>query len=238
MTIPMRPRVAAGGYIGPERKPSEVRGFMIHMAEGTNVAAYLGRKPARGVSVQYVVESDGSIVPMVPELRVAGSLNPAALRNDTGPYYGRRHLDYVLGSAGSRNPNRYVIAVEVAGTAKKGPNAKQVAALVRLFNDCKRRYPNIKPLGHRDQQDVKPCPGGTASMRLAFSSMGGHGMDYKKVKPKPPPVVVPPPPDAGLAERYNAALRRIADLEDENEALQAIIDAAKAVLDKAPEEDA
>lgn len=238
MSIPMRPRMTAGGYVGPVRKPSEVRGFMVHVAEGVNVAEYLSRKPARNVSVHFTVESDGSIVPMVPELRIAGSLNPAALRTDTGPYYGRRHLDYVLGAAGSKNPNHYVIAVEVAGTAKKGPNAKQVAALVRLFNDCRRRYPNIKPLGHRDQQDLKPCPGGTAAMRLAFSGMGGHGMDYRKpTKPKPPPVVVPPPVtpcDARLAD----ALDHIDDLQDQVDALTAIIDAAKAVLDKAPEEDA
>jgi hypothetical protein len=154
------------------------------------------------------------------------------LRSDDGPYYGRSHLDYVLGASGSKNPNPVVIAIEVAGTAKKGPNAKQVAALVRLFRDCRKRYPRIKPLGHRDQQDVKPCPGGTAAMRAAFAGMGGHGKDYRLPKPTPPPVV--PPVDDNCAIALAAADVRIATLEDQVAALQATIAGAVKLLEDAP----
>lgn len=230
MTIASR-TVRAGGFIGTSRKPSDIRGFMVHMAEGNNVAAYLSRAPSRGVSVQYVVEADGEIVAMVPELRVAGSLNPAALRTDDGPYFGRSHLDHVLGTTGAGNPNRYVIAIEVAGRAKDGPNARQVTSLVRLFRDCRKRYPNIKPLGHRDQQSVKPCPGGTKAMRAAFAAMGGHGKDYRKPRPVPPPVVPPPVDDTMLVQDLADARARIADLEEQVEAMQAAIAAAIGVLD-------
>lgn len=226
--------LAPGGFVGSVRKPSDIRGFMVHVAEGQNVAEYLSRKPARNVSVQFTVEQDGSIVSMVPELRTAGSLNPAALRSDDGPYYGRSHLDYVLGASGSKNPNPVCIAVEVAGTAKKGPNAKQVAALVRLFRDCRKRYPRIKPLGHRDQQDVKPCPGGTAAMRAAFAGMGGHGKDYRLPKPTPPPVVVPPPPGQDCCDEMTALNARIAELEDQVAALQATIAGAVKLLEDVP----
>ncbi len=229
MTIADR-HVTPGGFVGDTRKPSEIRGFMVHVAEGNNVAAYLGRNPTRGVSVQYTVEADGVIVAMVPELRVAGSLNPAALRIDTGPYYGRRHLDHVLGTAGARNPNRHVIAIEVAGTAKKGPNARQIASLVRLFRDCRRRYPRIKPLGHRDQMNLKPCPGSTPAMRAAFRGMGGHGADYRKSKPTPPPVVVPPTGPL-CHDQLAAAQRRLAELEEQVEAMQAAIAGAIDQLD-------
>lgn len=200
--------VKPGGFVGSKRKASDIRGLMIHMAEGNNVAAYLSRKPARNVSVQYTIEANGDIVAMVPELRVAGSLNPAALRkgDDKGGYYGRSHLDAALGK-GVTNPNYHVIAVEVAGTHAKGPNAKQVAALKRLFEDCRKRYPRIVPLGHRDQQDVKPCPGKSAPMKAAYKAMGGHGTSYSaKPKPAPKPAPAPKPTPAPTVEELLAAL--------------------------------
>lgn len=181
--------VKPGGFVGDDRKPSEVLGFMIHMAEGNNVAAYLGRAPSRGVSVQYTVEADGEIVAMVDELQVSGSLNPTALRHDDGPYFGREHLDHVLGKSNADNPNRYVISIEMAGRAVDGPNRQQVDSIVRLFHDCRKRYPKIKPLGHRDQQDVKPCPGSTPAIRRMFSRMGGHGKDYTVFKQREPALV-------------------------------------------------
>jgi len=209
--------VKPAGYVGTARKASDVRGFMVHVAEGNNVAAYLSRNPARNVSVQYTVEADGSIVAMVPELRVAGSLNPAALRkgDDKGGYYGRSHLDHAL-RGGVTNPNKYVIAVEVAGRHKDGPNAKQIASLVALFKDCKRRYPKIVPIAHRDQQDVKPCPGKTAAMKTAFRLMGGHGRDYDPKPPTPKPEPKPPTPIEELMEQ-------VADLEASNAAKEAVI---------------
>lgn len=216
--------VKPAGYVGTARKRSEVRGFMVHMAEGNNVAAYLSRNPRRNVSVQYTVERDGEIVAMVPELRVAGSLNPAALRkgDDKGGYYGRSHLDFALGK-GVTDPNRYVIAVEVAGRHKDGPNDRQADALVRLFRDCRARYPRIVPLGHRDQQDVKPCPGRTAAIRRAFARMGGHGRDYDP-SPTPKPEPAPTPPAEEAAER-------IADLEADSAVKQAGIRKAIAILE-------
>jgi len=215
--------VRPGGFVGTTRKRSEVRGFMVHMAEGTNVAAYLSRNPRRNVSVQYCVERDGEVVAMVPEGRVAGSLNPAALRrgDDRGGYYGRSHLDFALGR-GVTNPNRYVIAVEVAGRHRDGPNDRQVDALVALFKDCRKRYPRIVPLGHRDQQDVKPCPGRSDGIRRAFRLMGGHGRDYDPTpnpKPEPPPTPI------------EDALDRIADLEADSAARQAGIRQAIGILE-------
>jgi hypothetical protein len=209
--------VKPGGFVGSTRKPADIRGFMVHMAEGINVAAYLGRRPRRNVSVQYTVEIDGDIVAMVPELRVAGSMNPDALRkgNDKGGYYGRSHLDFAL-KGGVTNPNKYVISIEVAGRHKDGPNEKQIASLVALFKDCRKRYPKIIPLGHRDQQDVKPCPGKTAGMRKAFHLMGGHGRDYDATPPVPKPEPKPPTPIEELMEQ-------VADLEASNAAKEAVI---------------
>jgi len=34
--------------------------------------------------------------------------------------------------------------------------------MVALWDELKARYPKALPLGHRDWQDVKPCPGRTA----------------------------------------------------------------------------
>ena len=230
--------VDAGGYVGPIRPAGDILGFMVHVAEGNNVARYLSGHPARNVSVQYTVEADGEIVSMVPELRVAGSLNPAALRTDDGPYYGRSHLDYVLGKGRAASltpgPNHWVIAIEVAGKAKDGPNARQIASLGRLFWDCRRRYPHIKPLGHADQQHVKPCPGGTAAMKLAFAAMGGHGKDFKVPKPKPP-VVEPPPPivPPTCAAELVTALDRIDVMQAQIDALEAAITSAIGTLQTA-----
>lgn len=218
--------VKPAGFVGSVRKASDIRGFMVHMAEGTNVAAYLSRRPLRNVSVQYTVETNGDIVAMVPENRVAGSMNPDALRkgNDKGGYYGRSHLDFAL-RGGVTNPNKYVIAVEVAGRHRTGPNEKQIAALKALFEDCKKRYPKIVPLGHRDQQDVKPCPGKTGAMKKAFRLMGGHGRDYDpKPAPQPKPEPKPPTPIEELMEQ-------VADLEADSLVKQAGIRKAIAVLE-------
>lgn len=221
--------VKPAGYVGTTRKASDIRGFVVHLAEGNNVAAYLSRNPRRNVSVQYTVESDGTIVAMVPERRVAGSLDPKTIRttNDPDGYYGAKHAKAALKGLWA-NPNKGVIAIEVAGKATKGPNAKQVDALVALFRDCRKRYPAIVPLGHRDFQSVKRCPGKTGAMKRAFSRMGGHGLDYDPVAPKPdpkPPAPVPADPD------------ELAELEAENADLRATIAAIGALVDEALAED-
>ena len=54
--------------------------------------------------------------------------------------------------------------------------------MVALWDELKARYPLVIPLGHRDWQDVKPCPGKTASMKAAFTAMGGHGTVYSEVR--------------------------------------------------------
>lgn len=205
--------VKPAGFVGSTRKKTDIRGFCVHMAEGNNVAAYLGRNPARNVSVQYTVEADGAIIRMVPELKVAGSINPKTLRtdNDKDGYYGAKHAKAALKGLWS-NPNKGVIAIEVAGKAVNGPNEKQVASLVRLFRDCRTRYPGIVPLGHRDFQNVKRCPGKTGPMKRAFARMGGHGLDYDP-RPKPVP---PQPPDETL---------ELAELLEENADLKAAIKA-------------
>jgi N-acetyl-anhydromuramyl-L-alanine amidase AmpD len=226
---------APGGFVGSVREPSDIRGFMVHIAEGNDVSGYLSRNPLRNVSVQYCVEADGAIVAMVPELRTAGSLNPAALRDDDdkGGYYGRSHLNHAL-KDGVTNPNFHVIAVEVAGRHKAGPNAAQVDALVRLFKDCRKRYPKIVPLAHRDQQDVKPCPGKTETMRQAFRLMGGHGRDYDPApKPKPAPEPEKPTPVEDLAEQVEIleASNRAKD-----RAIRKIIEDLQGVLEHETEE--
>jgi hypothetical protein len=58
------------------------------MAEGKDVAQYLARDPARGVSVHYTIEQatsrwkDGEIVRCLPEDRISGSLNPRPVSQD------------------------------------------------------------------------------------------------------------------------------------------------------------
>lgn len=157
--------------------------FLVHMAEGTSVAEYLSRDPARGVSVHYTCEQktarweDGEIVRCLPEQRISGSVNPDTIRTTEGPYFGARHAKDALGRFW-RNPNVAVISMEVAGRAKDGPTPAQVESMVALFTELQRRYPGIVPLGHADLQDVKPCPGTSFQMKRAFELMGGHGLQH------------------------------------------------------------
>jgi len=118
-------------------------------------------------------------VRILPEHRISGSIDPDTLRqtNDPNGFYGVNHARHALGRWWS-NPNVAVISVEVAGRAKDGPTKRQVAAMVELFEDIDRRYGRVIPLGHRDFQQVKRCPGQTAAIRRAFREMGGHGKDF------------------------------------------------------------
>ncbi len=162
-----------------------------HMGEGKNVAQYLSRDPLRGVSVHYTVEQetdhwqDGEVVRCLPEDRISGSINPRTIRRGDDPdgYYGASHAKAALGSWWPEtSPNCLVISVEVAGFAKDGPTEAQQRSMVALWDELKARYSKVIPLGHRDWQEVKACPGRTAGMKAAFAAMGGHGASYSEVR--------------------------------------------------------
>jgi hypothetical protein len=183
------PYPAAKDYGSRDRWPTLA--VVWHMAEGTSVAQYLARDPLRGVSVHYTVEQetdrwkDGEVVRCLPEDRISGSVNPRTIRRTDDPdgYYGASHAKAALGSWWPEtSPNCLVISVEVAGFAKDGPTEAQQRAMVALWDELKRRYPKAIPLGHRDWQDVKACPGRTAGIKAAFAAMGGHGTSYSEVR--------------------------------------------------------
>lgn len=155
--------------------------FVCHMAEGNNVWRYLSTgNVARDVSVHFTVEADGEIVQMMNLNRISGSINPRTIRvtDDPNGNYGASDAKYVMKSWW-KNPNNACITVEVAGRQKDGPNAKQVASLKRLFDYLRTVFPDINPLGHRDFQSVKPCPG-QKFYKAVYPVLGGHGKDYKK----------------------------------------------------------
>jgi hypothetical protein len=154
-------------------------GFALHMAEGWNVAQYLAfGNVARGVSVHFTVERDGEIIQQMELGRISGSINPSTIRRDDDPNgnFGWSHNKAVLGEWAT-NPNHAVISVEVAGFSRYGPNEAQVQAIVKLFNFLRGKYPSIKPLGHRDFQNVKPCPGQKFYHKV-YPRLGGHGKDF------------------------------------------------------------
>lgn len=162
-----------------------------HVAEGRNVAQYLSRKPLRGVSVHYTVEQatdrwdDGEVVRCLAEDRISGSIDPRTVRRTDDPdgYYGASHAKAAIGRYWPEtSPNCLVISVEVAGSAKDGPTEAQQRSMVALWDELRGRYPKAIPLGHRDWQDVKPCPGRTAAMKAVFAAMGGHGKDNSEVR--------------------------------------------------------
>jgi hypothetical protein len=111
---------------------------------------------------------------------VSGSINPYTLRtnNDPNGKFGAKHAKHALGGWWS-NPNHAVITVEAAGFQKDGPNPKQVETIQKLFSFLVKKYPRIIPLGHRDFQNVKPCPG-QKFFNAVYHTIGGHGMDYEK----------------------------------------------------------
>ena len=162
-----------------------------HMAEGRDVAQYLGRDPLRGVSVHYTIEQetarwqDGQVVRCLPEDRISGSIDPHTIRrsDDPGGYYGASHARAAIGRYWPEtSPNLLISSVEVAGYARQGPTAAQQRSMDALWDDIRSRYPKVLPLGHRDWQDVKPCPGRTAALKAAFTAMGGHGTDHSEVR--------------------------------------------------------
>jgi hypothetical protein len=183
------PYPAAKDYGSRDRWPTLA--VTWHMAEGRNVAQHLSRDPLRGVSVHYTIEQqtdrwkDGEVVRCLAEDRVSGSINPRTIRRGDDPdgYFGASHAKAALGSYWpDTSPNCLVISVEVAGFAKDGPTEAQQRSMVALWDELKTRYPRAIPLGHRDFQDVKACPGRTAAMKAAFVAMGGHGKSYSEVR--------------------------------------------------------
>ena len=157
---------------------ADIRAITIHMAEGGGTVSWLTRPD--GNSSHYVVEYTGRVTQMVPEAYWAGSMNPDLTRTtDDAPFeylgetitYGVTASKRCLGD-GWRDPNRFVIAIEVEGFAKDGPNDLQRTALRRLVADIRSRRGPLPCLGHRDQQAYKACPG----KRIPWADYGGHAV--------------------------------------------------------------
>lgn len=169
------PFVAAPDHWSRDGVP--ILAIVIHHAEGGGTVSWLTRPD--GNSSHYVVEYTGRVVQMVREDRAAGSINPTLVRlGDDAPFdylgetvtYGATANKAALGEHW-RNPNAAVIAIEVEGFARDGPNEKQRSALVDLVGDIRTRYPGLPTLGHRDFQNYKACPG----KRIPWVDYGGHG---------------------------------------------------------------
>lgn len=174
--LPVADSYAQAWYdYGAFRNP--VLGFGIHMAEGGGTVGYLDRNgdpPPRGVSVHFVIPYDGSIVQMLDVAHACGGLNPDD-RSTNKAYYGHDILVAVLGTFWT-NPNAASIQIEIEGFAKDGPNAKQVAAVIRLVPELRKVHSTLRgAFGHADQTDTKGCPGTTTAMRDLFAAIGGHG---------------------------------------------------------------
>jgi hypothetical protein len=160
-------------------------GFACHMAEGGDgTLGYLARRGTesrsewvtrvRGVSANFVILSTGETVQMVGWGRASGSMNPANRGPATG-FYNTGVIRAVLGSH-YVDPNAYSLSVEITGYRRNGPNAKQVAALIDLVAEARRRYPTLRgAYGHADQTSTKGCPG-THPMMLAAWQRIGHGL--------------------------------------------------------------
>lgn len=162
------------------RKGLPILAPMVHMAEGGGTDTWLTRPD--GNSSHYTVKYDGSLVQQVPESYGAGSVNPRDIRTtDDAPFlqvgdevvYGATAMRRILGSIPLYYINRVVIAIEIEGFARVGPNAAQQATLVHLIEDIRRRRPTVRGnLAHRDAQDYKGCPG----RFIPWFLLGGHGL--------------------------------------------------------------
>lgn len=153
----------------------EARAILWHMAEGYSTVEYLTH-PRINVSCHYVIERGGDIVQMVKLTDASHSAHIAidpddADASDCG-IYDPRIARQVLGSAGWADVNAYVVAVEVEGFRKDGPNLLQRDAIERLAFDLRATVPTLRGnLGHRDVQDYKSCPG----CLFPWDRIGGHG---------------------------------------------------------------
>jgi hypothetical protein len=155
-----------------------VKAIVIHHAEGGGTVSWLTRDD--GNSSHYVVEYTGRVVQMVLEDRAAGSINPTLVRTDDDPPFIFEGESVTYGVTANKaalgddwhNPNAAVIAIEVEGFAKDGPNANQRTALRSLVVDIRSRHPGVAALGHRDFQSYKACPG----RKVPWLDYGGHGL--------------------------------------------------------------
>jgi hypothetical protein len=204
---------------------SDIRAICIHMAQGGGTVSHLTHKD--GNSSHYVVEYSGRVVQMVREAHWAGSINPKLIRKDEDPTFsflgasvtfGRDTVLATIGKNPANDPNRFVIAIEIEGFARKapekgesgfhplanprgGPNRKQRVALAALVADIRKRRNKPYPcLGHRDFQNYKACPG----RRIPWVDYGGHaikadgGAVHDVHDPTPDPIIDPTPdPPAG-----------------------------------------
>jgi hypothetical protein len=146
--------------------------------------AYLAGNPARGVSANFVALADGTIYQMLPWGNASGSLRPGDISTNAKPYYGGQFLKACLPDPLWRDPNSYIISIEIGGKAVDGPTPKQAAAVIAWAADMRSHYPTIVgAFGHADQTDQKPCPGDTPAMRGIFDAIGGHGLFIKEDDP-------------------------------------------------------
>lgn len=157
-------------------RTAPIRAIVIHMAEGGGTVRWLQRPD--GNSSHYVVEYTGRIVQMVREDRAAGSIDPTKVRRDNDRPFTYLAETITYGVTANRaalgghwdNPNAAVIAIEVEGFAREGPNPAQARALRSLVADIRTRH-NVPTLGHRDFQNYKACPG----RLIPWAAWGGHG---------------------------------------------------------------
>lgn len=174
MTYPFVPSPPSETW--PRNAP--IKAIAIHIAEGGGTVSWLQRPD--GNSSHYVVERTGRIVQMVRESMAAGSINPLKVRRDDDQAftylgeavrYGVTANKAALGEHWN-NPNAAVIAIEVEGFARIGPNSAQRGSLRTLVMDIRRRHPGLPTLGHRDFQNYKACPG----KLIPWVDYGGHGV--------------------------------------------------------------
>jgi hypothetical protein len=162
-------------------------GVAIHMTEGNGGIGdvrYLAqrggetlsewRTRVRGVSANFVIINDGTIYQMVGWGRATGSMNPINESDEIG-FYRQSIIEAVMGNL-ERDPNAYSISVEIAGKRDVGPTKAQVASLVELVAEARRRYPTLRgAFGHADQTTTKGCPGKSPLMMEAWDRIG-HGL--------------------------------------------------------------
>ena len=180
------------------------------------------------------------MVQMLPLDHVSGSLNPREVRTSTDPdgFAGRRYTRFMDPDILVGWVNHRVWSIECAGfalrewtcgdtTYPKGPNARQVEAVVELVGLLRERAK--QPLGftiHRDFADYKACPGRSDGVRTLLERLG-HGAE---------PVVDEPSCQEQLADAQATVERlrtRLVAKEDALEALRSELTASEDGIDAA-----
>lgn len=148
-------------YYTPGGCPSP-RAIVLHMAEGGGTVGWLTH-PTNDNSSTFVIEYSGRVVQMVEDGDAAHSLHWDTSHwtaSTCGGIFDDKWAKDLLGAAGTADPNGYLIAIEMEGFAKDGPNPAQVKALISLIADLRHRMPSLRGLlGHRDFMGYKACPG-------------------------------------------------------------------------------